>query len=129
NVASDDVSIELWMKALAMRLGSVLAKWPVCGHASFFSLRLENGKRAAEMEQDGAASNANDHLGNKVVNDGIFHHVALIRQTTNASLYIDGVLDISNSTPGITSISNNVDLLAGSGPCVGFGARQFLTGK
>ena len=55
------------------------------------------------------------------VNDGAWHHVAVVRQGVTGSIYIDGVASASSSTPGITNISNDRPLTIGRGSC----HRQF----
>ena len=40
NFGTNDFAVEFWMKTTSTRLEAILAKWPVCGHSSFFSLRL-----------------------------------------------------------------------------------------
>ena len=55
----------------------------------------------------------------RVVNDGFFHYVALVRQSTNLTLYIDGSYETSGSSTGLVSVSTSANLTAGTSPCVG----------
>jgi subtilisin family serine protease/subtilisin-like proprotein convertase family protein len=127
NFGTNDFTVEFWIKTTSARVEAILAKRPICGrHESFFSLRLFSGRVGVELEGDPAG---NVHVGNKRVNDGIIHHIAVVRQSTNAALYVDGVLDMSNSTPSVTSISNNVALIAGVDACVGVDGTAPFTGQ
>ena len=64
------------------------------------------------------------------MNDGSWHHIALSRQGTTATLYIDGAVEGSGSTSGVTNIVNTADLLFGNDPCVQFGdGTQFYQGE
>ena len=134
NFGTNDFTIDFWIRTTATRLESVIEKWPVCGHASMFTVRMGGpgvgaGKLNAVLEQDEVGSNQNSLISARQVNDGLFHHVALVRKSTSATFYIDGILDSTASSPGITRISNSVDLVAGRSVCVGIDGTANFTGQ
>ena len=61
--------------------------------------------------------------------DGQWRHIAVVREGPTSRLYIDGALDRSSTGGGTTNISNNVDILAGNGPCVGVDGTTFFDGE
>ncbi len=128
NFGTNDFTIEYWLKTSTTRIEPVIGKWGNCGLSSFFDMRLSGGKLQLEMASDASGNNVNSRPSNRSVNDGVFHHIAVVRHTTTITMYIDGVLDYTNSTPGITIINNSADFLAGSGPCVGVDGTQPYTG-
>jgi hypothetical protein len=53
------------------------------------------------------------------INDGFYHHVALVRKGETTSFYIDGSLDSSNTiSGGIANLNNSAMLRAGQSICV-----------
>jgi len=129
NFGTNDFTIEYWIKTSSTRIEAVLGKWGNCGLSSFFAMRLTSGKLSMEMAQDAGGNNFNSRLSNQSINDGVFHHIALVRQTTSIKMYIDGVADFTNSTAGITGLNNTAELLAGSGPCIGVDGTANFTGQ
>jgi uncharacterized repeat protein (TIGR02543 family) len=134
NFDTNDFTIDFWIRTTATRLESVIEKWPVCGHASMFTVRMGGpgvgaGRLNVVMEQDDVGSNQNSLVSARQVNDGVFHHVALVRKGTSATFYIDGILDSTASSSGITHIRNSVDLVAGRSVCVGIDGTANFTGQ
>jgi Concanavalin A-like lectin/glucanases superfamily len=61
------------------------------------------------------------------INNGVFHHIALVRQNVTVSLYIDGVPEGAKSTPGVLSVGET--LVAGVSACNGSNLNVPLTGQ
>lgn len=130
NFGTNDFTIEFWLKTTANNSWvSVLEKWPLCGHSSKFNIRINSGRMHAEVEGNTSGANFFSILGNRYVNDGVYHHMALVRTPTNLSLFVDGTLDVSAITPGIANISNSVNLVAGRSACVGADGTVRFTGQ
>lgn len=51
--------------------------------------------------------------GNIVINDGIPHHVAMTKNGTTLTLYVDGVLDITGTISGTDTMTNSINALIG----------------
>ena len=137
NPGTSDFSVDFWMKTSSQPTGSVgdniLSKRPICNVASFWDIRLggatgTDGRLRVELIEEGAA-NSNFNASTIKVNDGQWHHIAVVREGPTSRLYIDGALDTSNTGGGTTNISNNVDILAGNGPCVGVDGTTFFDGE
>src|ERR1051326_680091 len=130
NFGTNDFTIEFWLRTTASRLESLIEKYPTCGPASEWYIRLNNGKLGAEMMSDTVFSDHNVVVSQRSINDGLFHHIAFLRRETNVAFYIDGALDASsNSTGGITRLNNNTDFVAGRSVCVGVGGTSPFTGQ
>jgi hypothetical protein len=115
---------------------AVLSKRPFCAHTSFWSIAMtapgccfipgvQDGRLITELDQDGAGTNYNQIVSTISVNDGVWHHIAFVRQGTTATLYIDGMVQGSVSTGGVTNVANATDLLFGDDPC----GRQTYLGE
>jgi hypothetical protein len=68
------------------------------------------------------------------VNDDQWHHMAWVRQSTSAGttiflLYIDGVLNISNTFPELVDLTNQSALILGQSVCQGFDATTPYDGS
>jgi hypothetical protein len=69
-------------------------------------------------------------VSSNTINDGLFHHVALVRQGETISFYIDGSLDSSNMiTGGILNLNNSAVFRAGQGACVGRDGTEPFVGE
>lgn len=127
NVGTDDFTLALWIKTSSPRHEAIVSKRAICGHASFLDVRMDGaGRIYVELDGSSAGANYNFLRGETAINDGRFHHVALVRKAATASLYVDGEVERVSSTSGVTNIANGTDLIAGKSPCVGVdGATHF----
>src|SRR6266568_1074808 len=130
NFDTNDFTIEFWIRTTAGRHESLIEKWPTCGASSEWYIRMDGGRLGAEMMSD---TLFNDHtvvVSQRSINDGLFHHVAFLRQGTRVAFYIDGALDASsNSVGGVTKLNNNTDLVVGRSVCVGVDGTYPYTGQ
>ncbi|MEM6696847.1 MAG: LamG-like jellyroll fold domain-containing protein, partial [Bacteroidota bacterium] len=73
-----------------------------------------DGKIRLEFGEAGC-SNFTNITGSTAINDGQWHHVAIVESGDVTKLYIDGVEDLSTYTP--QDINNTANFLIGSSPC------------
>lgn len=122
-----DFTIEFWVKASST--GGIqrplISKAPVSGE-NYWNIRLvEDGRLFVELMGAGFVNN-NFVVSTISIDDGSWKHIAIVRQGTTATIYIDGVIRGSGSTAGVTNINNpfNVliatDLTVPSGTGIGF---------
>jgi hypothetical protein len=81
------------------------------GYTNFISFRMwSNGRVTFEMSQDTNGTNAvtldTKTSDTRVWADGIWHHVACVREGKNVSLYMDGELKATAASADITNINN-----------------------
>jgi alpha-tubulin suppressor-like RCC1 family protein len=127
NFGTNDFTIEFWLRTTAGPFGEypVIEKLPACGSTNEFTIRLEgqgfnNPEPGTLMADLGQSTNSRVSIqSTRTVNDGLFHHVALVRQATNLLLYIDGTFEVGGSTTNVVNINNPANLTAASGPCIG----------
>ncbi len=130
NFGTNDFSIEFWIQTTSTRaLESVLGKRPACNGDStgFWDMRIGNGR----LEMALMAPGVTDYLqlnGTHQVNDGAFHHIAFVRQGRTGTLYIDGALEVTGSTPGATYLNTSGNFVIGRSACVGVDGTQYFTG-
>lgn len=130
NTASADFTLAFWLKTTSSgRHEGIIGKRSSCGHGSMFDVRL-NPMGRVYAELDGSAGGLNySYLASTIeVNDGNFHHVALVRRGVTASIVIDGRVDVTRSSTGVTSISNSAALIAGKSRCTGVDGTAHLRG-
>lgn len=132
NFGTGDFTVEVWVQTQSASGQVLLAKRNSGGHGSFWLLGMNNGVPYGELDQDGNATNYNVAAGTQAINDGQWHHVALVRQGNTTSLWVDGILSGSGASPGTTDISNSANVTAGNFYYDGFGGSQpanaFLNG-
>jgi uncharacterized repeat protein (TIGR02543 family) len=138
NFDTNDFTVEFWMRTTATDHESVIEKWPVCTHSSMWSIRIGSiapwsgpGRLEAAISSDTGGSDLNAISAGRAINDGLFHHVALVRQGTNLVFYIDGVLDVETNvmSGSVSRINNTADLVMGRSVCVGVDGTTPFTGQ
>lgn len=128
NFGSDDFTIESWIKTTASGNRTIFSKRPVCDNSNFWEIALLDGRVFIEVDQDSTGTNYFGLTGNQVINDDSWHHIAVVRDDENLSIFIDGQLDSSQDGPGIVALSNGSSLLVGEGPCPGVDSREEFEG-
>lgn len=134
---TSDFTMDFWLNTTAVHTDGLLGKRDACTYAQFYETRTlgpfdEGGGHTGQMlvELDGGDSASYEKIiSTRLVNDGLFHHIAVVRQGTTASLYIDGAFDSSTSTAAVINVSNFASLSAGESACNGGGDNQPLTGQ
>ncbi len=123
NFGTNDFAIEFWIRTSSTRFEEALMeKRSVCnGSQSLFELRIGGpgvgvGHLAAELLSAGGV-NYGSLVSARTINDGIFHHISLVREKTNLSFYIDGILDRTTATPGIANVNNGSNFKIGQSIC------------
>ena len=135
NFGTNDFTIEFWIRTSSTRLESVMEKWPVCGVSSMWNIRIgqpvtNDGHLNTEMFSDALGNGHAVLVSGRAINDGIFHHVALVRLGTSVAYYIDGAVDVSTSSVGgVTEINNTADFAVGRSVCVGIDGTSPFTGQ
>jgi uncharacterized repeat protein (TIGR01451 family) len=111
-----DFSVDFWIKTTSTDVESILGNRMDGYHGNFFSVHLGGGAPghlSVEIDQDSQGTNYISVISNGVVNDGSFHHVAIVRQGPTLSLYIDGTLSGSVTGAGVANLTNPNPLRAG----------------
>ena len=134
NFGVNDFTMSFWVETSSTYENQdLLEKRPDCnGDENFFSFSIGNPLTGLGLLSfvicGDDATNFSGLESSIAINDGIFHHVALMRQGATLSLYLDGVLNESVNTPGIANINNASDLLVGQSICNFYGGPQPFSG-
>ncbi|MDB6057968.1 MAG: C-terminal target protein [Verrucomicrobiales bacterium] len=124
NFGTNDFTVEFWFKSSDNSFDELISKRDDCVNtASFFDLRMEaNGTIDFNIDGADPINGYRDFTSVTAINNGVWHHVAAVRQQSNAVLYIDGAYDASQSIDTVVAnITNSANLRLGNGPCVGSG--------
>jgi hypothetical protein len=129
NFGEGDFTLAFFIQTTSVRPEAVWEKRLECDAGSFWGFRISNGLMGWEMMSDRFAHEYNSFTGQTPLNDGGWHNVALVRQGPAASMYIDGVLDASQTIDGVTTLHNIVPLRAGMSACVNVDGTRPFTGQ
>lgn len=135
NFGTEDYSIVFWIKTTSTDfMDAVLEKWTGCGDGNMFNIRMGYpgqpvGHLCSEQKSSTSDSTYVRIVSTRAINDGIYHHVALVRQGTKLSFYTDGAFDISGFAQQVANIDNSVSLTAGRSVCVNWDGTKYFSGQ
>lgn len=136
NFGTSSFTVEFWLKTTAQvtenyQIG-IMEKWPACNATeAFWSMRMGGAGTGGKLHVNMASSAGQDTQGlvaTKMLNDGVWHHVALTRSGGTISLYLDGALDVSQTNGTTANISNAVAFVAGQSVCSCCDGTQIFSG-
>lgn len=123
NPGYSDFTIDFWMRTTQSgTYVDLITKRSVCDYGSFYNIRMDPSGVLLSEVSAGYPPYWTGFWSGPSVNDGSWHHVALVRAGSTVSLYVDGVQTTSTpvATAGVLYVSNSSNLLFGAGVC---GAR------
>jgi subtilisin-like proprotein convertase family protein len=118
NLGTNEFSVDFWIKCPtnnANAAEAILQDQTNCESGNFFDLVLTtNGTlRYSDSGQTPPVS----VTGTSVITNGLYHHVALTRQSATVSIYVDGTLDTNLVETNVANLNGVADLLAGVSAC------------
>ncbi|MEO8212079.1 MAG: LamG-like jellyroll fold domain-containing protein [Myxococcales bacterium] len=119
NFGTADFSISMWIRTPpAYRTQWILTKRAYCSHAPFWNVGItEDGRLIFEMDQDYDGTNYGNINGTATVTDDAWHHIAFVRQGTAMRIYLDGNLDGSGLSNGVTNLTESYNVRIGQISC------------
>lgn len=118
NFGRDPFTLTFFIKTTSSAMQAILEKRPVCNAASFWGFRMTGGLWGAELMSDEFGTDYTGVPGSKVnISDGSWHHVALVRDGTNNTIYVDGAHPGSATSPEPVLLSNTEPMRAGMSAC------------
>jgi hypothetical protein len=130
NFGTNDFTIVFWYKSQNHnRQESVLNKRPVCDAASFWEINTDANGIGLGLCHDELGTSLVALASTKKVNDGTWRHVALVRQGTAVSLYLEGAVNATLNTPLVVNLWNKAPLRLGVSPCLGRNQTKAFTGQ
>lgn len=115
NFGTGNFTLECWVNTNATTNVTILTKRSGITYSNFFRLLvLSSGKAIFEIDQSSAADYTSI-TGGTNINDGRWHHVAVVRVATQLLLYVDGKSDATPVTiAGNPNISNSFPFTLGA---------------
>jgi len=133
NFGTNDFTVEFWIKqpSTVTNEQACLEKRVECNaDINFWEIQIGGGNVGwtnappghlkSYIPGDGDTT-VGEIVSSNAINDGVFHHVALIRRGATYSYYIDGSLDSSSTATGIANLTNSGQFRAGQSVCVARG--------
>ena len=126
NFGTSDFTIDWWMKTsftpAPPAAQAVISQRAVCGVGNFYDVRMSFlGTLGAEIRQATPTSIIGNVSSVTAVNDGQYHHIAVVRQGLTSKFYVDGVLEATNTVSAGINIANTSQFTAGRSPCRNIG--------
>ena len=122
NFGTGDFTVEYWIKTTAASAYHI-TKRGACGGGSFWSIshgniwRSDNREIQVEVNNGGGYPIVLTPILAKPINDGRWHHIALVRQGVKAILYINGEVVSSGTSNGVANVSNGGYMYLGTSTC------------
>jgi hypothetical protein len=111
---TSDFTVSFVLQTTVSGPQAVLGDRVTSGAGNFFGVRMAQGKLIVELCQDTSGTNYVGITSSRTVNDGAFHQIAIVRSGTSLKLFIDGVLDTSATSAGVTNQSAAQNFLLGA---------------
>ncbi len=122
NFGTSNYSIEFWVKKTASGRYPVISKRTTCNNEVFWQVTI-NSSNFVEFEE---GINYHSLTSTSTITLNTWTHIAVVRQGTNKSIYINGVLSGSTSTaPANNHSSNTTAIRFGRDACSGTFADWF----
>ena len=96
---------------------------------SFWGFRMQPNGRVSFEAQNTVGQDYMNLGSTAAVNDGAWHRVTVTRQTTTASLYVDGQLQATTTTATTADISKRTPMRAGVSTCDGVDGTVAFVGQ
>ncbi len=93
------LTVEAWVNTTYSGTGSS-DNWSIVDfdRSEYYNVYIHGDGRVGFSTTDNASS-TNDFYGNATVNDGNWHHIAVVYDGTDKKIYVDGSLDATSSNP------------------------------
>lgn len=113
NFGTNDFTIELLFQTTDLSLQSLMSKREVCANSSFWDINIVGGRVSFELDNDATGANYSALTTDVLYNDGLWHHLAVVRSGKTVTMYIDGLLVRTNTTAAVVNVNNNGRLMLG----------------
>ena len=128
NFNRDPFTIAFFIKTTSQVSQAMVEKRPVCDAASFWDFRMTGDLWGAFL--DGApGAEGTGVTGPPGIADGNWHHVALVRNGTNNTIYLDGANPSTAISPEAVQLSNAAPMRAGMSRCTGIDGTNPFDGN
>ncbi len=117
NFGRDPFTLAFFIKTTSPLSQAIWEKRPVCNAASFWGFRMTGNLWGAELDGDEFGTDNTGVPGAPIIADGKWHHVALVRDGTNNTIYVDGANPGTAISPEPVQLSNTAPMRAGMSAC------------
>lgn len=119
NFDRNPFTLAFFIKTTSPLSQAIWEKRPVCNAASFWGFRMTGNLWGAELDGDEFGTDNTGVPGAPIIADGNWHHVALVRDGTNNTIYVDGANPSTAISPHPVQLSNTAPMRAGMSACTG----------
>lgn len=119
NFGREPFTLAFFIKTTSPVSQAIWEKRPVCNAASFWGFRMTGNLWGAELMSDEFGTDNTGVPGAPIIADGSWHHVALVRDGTTNTIYVDGAHPGTATSPHPVLLSNTAPMRAGMSACTG----------
>lgn len=119
NFGREPFTLAFFIKTTSPVSQAIWEKRPVCNAASFWGFRMTGNLWGAELMSDEFGADNTGVPGAPIIADGSWHHVALVRDGTTNTIYVDGAHPGTATSPHPVLLSNTAPMRAGMSACTG----------
>lgn len=129
NFGTSEFTIAFWIRTTLGSFQALMGKRSICAPDSFIDVRMRPPRPLVlELSQDANSTNYISVVPSSSLHDGVWHHIALTRAATTASVFVDGILEATGTTPGVTNIVNAAPWRSGWSACIGVDGTNYFEG-
>ncbi len=114
NPGTGPFTVGVWVRTSGTTVQRIVGKRSVCtGGTSFWNLQvLPSGVAAAEVND--VSNNYLGLTGARLINDGQWHYVTMVRNNLTMQVYVDGILDVSGTSSVPIDVTNTAQMEIGT---------------
>lgn len=120
NFSNSDFTVEYWIKTTSP-VAYHITKRGACGGGNFWSMHHGSNNNPLqlymEINNGGSYPIVLTPVLSKPINDGRWHHIAIVRQSVRATIYVDGESVSTGTSNGVGNVSNGGYMYLGASTC------------
>lgn len=129
---TSNFSVSFWMNTASSNHFKFMGNRSICTNTNMWEVSVSSGTYIGKIRgvvNQTNGTNLNSNYGNISVNDGNWHHIVFLRDGKTTKIYVDCVLDHSQTVNGIADVTSSTPFKIGTSACANVDDSKHYLGK